>query len=262
MDALDLLPQIEGSIRDACVVDVSVDGAYMNVLKGCIIKSLEFATQARKLPEGVSAFFLAPALRGICEDLIALRFLQLDSNRPKRDDLLRDRMITAVFAAVDKQTVFFRKHRPFQSVFSGKLKAPPKVAGLPSMKDMAGKTKLTDLYDFLYAVSSDNVHFNPRIIIRNAWGDGHKTFNHSTKNFQDYYADLCVVYGTYLFCRFVEFFKMDLRLSADLVADAERLSSTLDAKLRWPEAVTFEEMNKEGPSDAERVLRKMIHGAK
>jgi hypothetical protein len=262
MDASKALLQLERPVRDACVVDLVADGTYANVLKGCVVKSLEFAVQATTLPRGISAFFLAPTLRGICEDLIALRFLQLDSNRSKRDELLDGRMFSAVFSAVDKQTVFFRKHRPFQSVFNGKLTTPPKAAGLPSMKDMAEKADLTDLYEFLYAVSSDNVHFNPRIIIRNAWGDGHKTFTHSTKQFHDYYADLCTVYGTYLFCRFIESFKVDLRLSADVVSKTEQLSNDLDARLRWPEAVTFEEMNKDGPSDAERVLRKMIHEAK
>ena len=243
-------------------MDVIIEGTYMNVLKGCVIKSLEFAMQTEKIPEGVSAFFLAPTLRGICEDLIALRFLQLDSNIIKRDDLLQSRMVHAVFGAVDKQTKFFRKHRPFQPVFGGTLNSPQKVVGLPSMKDMAEKTKLSDLYDFLYAVSSDNVHFNPRIIIRNAWGDGRKTFMHSTKNFQDYYINLCAVYGVYLFCRFIEFFQKELRLSSAVASEVERLSIAIDGKLRWPEAVTFEEMNKGGPTDTERVLRKMIHTAK
>jgi len=130
------------------------------------------------------------------------------------------------------------------------------------MKDMAIRTALVDLYEFIYAVSSDCVHFNPRIIVRNAWGDGKCSFEHSTKNFEDYYSALCKVYGIYLLSFFLREFSQELGLSPDTQPLIDSLSIKLSRELRWPEAVTYEEMNKPGPTDADRVLMRAMHTAK
>jgi len=93
METIDSLMQtllaVEAETRERCVVNLNADGAYSNVLKGCLVKSFEYAVFCRSLGPGKRAFFVAPVLRGICEDFIALRFLQAKRTPAERDDLLK-----------------------------------------------------------------------------------------------------------------------------------------------------------------------------
>lgn len=207
------LRAIEQETRLRCTVNLNADGTYVNVLKGCLVKCFEFAVFSRGLQPKSYAYFLAPALRGICEDFIALRYLQTKKSPNERDELLKNRMLSLVFDAAAKQQAFFQKRRPFQPVFSGKLKVTPPKATLPSTRNMASEVALDDLYDFMYAITSDVVHFNPRVIIRNAWGKDMEKFDHSVNNFDEYYADFCRTYGVYFLCQFAKAFQSELAFS-------------------------------------------------
>ncbi|WP_439588208.1 DUF5677 domain-containing protein [Hydrogenophaga sp.] len=248
---------IEQETRDRCVVNLNVDGTYANVLKGCYVKCFEFAVFSRSLKPNSHAYFLAPALRGICEDCIALRYLQSRKPPNERDELLMNRMLSLVFDAAAKQQAFFQKRRAFQPVFSGKLKVALPKAALPATRNMASEVGLEDVYDFMYAITSDVVHFNPRVIIRNAWGKDKERFDHSVKNFDVYYADFCQTYGIYFLGLLARAFQAELGFSATYMSTVAKLEAWLDEKLRWPEAVTFEEMNIKGPSEVLRIVMKL-----
>jgi hypothetical protein len=254
MDFSDQLLQLEPQLRESCVVLVPQDGVYLNILKGAVIKSFEFAKHAQRADENVISFFLAPSLRGICEDLIALQFLKLTKSVAARDELLERKAYSAVSVAIEKQSTFFRKHRPNQPVYRAKPKGLPKGDGLPPMKDMAERAKLVDVFDFIYAISSDCVHFNPRILIRNAWGNATSSWTHSTRNFELYYSALCKFYGVYLLSLFLTAFAEDLGLSPDTRLLADALANSLLGEPRWPEALTYEEMNKLAPSYVKPVM--------
>lgn len=261
MEAADLLMTtllaVERETRERCVVDFEVDGIYSNVLKGCLVKSFEYAVFCRSLEPGVCSFFAAPSLRGICEDFVALRYLQANHKPAQRDELLTHKVHVLVADGVAKQEKFFGNRRPFQPVFSRKLKERPK-ASLPPMRHMAEETGLVDIYDFMYAITSDIVHFNPRIISRNAWGDTRGRFQHSVGNFDVYYADFCQTYSVFFLCELVRAFTTELSFSDGYLTRIGELEHWLAEKLRWPEAVTFEEMNAEDPGEFMRSLLKSL----
>lgn len=248
---------IQQETRDRCKVNLDVDGTYANVLKGCYVKCFEYALFSRGLEPKSHAYFLAPALRGICEDFIALSFLQGKKSPNERDELLTNRILSLVIDAVDKQQAFFQKRRAIQPVFSGKLKLSTPKTNFPPIRNMASDVALGDLYDFMYAITSDVVHFNPRVIIRNAWGKDKKLFDHSANNYDAYYADFCQTYGVYFLCLFARAFQLELAFSAAYRNTIAKLEGWLDDKLRWPEAVTYEEMNVKGPAEVLRILMKV-----
>lgn len=251
------LLSVEVETRERCVVDLNSDGTYSNVLKGCFVKSFEYAIFCRSLGPGKYAFFVAPALRGICEDFIALRYLQAKKIPAERDDLLKNKMMSLVFDGAAKQHKFFQNRRPFQPVFSGQSKSALPKASLPPTRSMAVEVGLDDLYDFMYAITSDVVHFNPRVIIRNAWGKTKEQFQHSVGNFDIYYVDFCQTYSLFFLCEFVRAFSVELSFSSEYLKSIGKLEEWLAEKLRWPEAVTFEEMNIDGPAEVLRLLMKM-----
>lgn len=259
---IQVLSSLEEETRARTLVNLKTEGTFLNVLKGCFVKSFEYAVTCHDDSIKNSFFFLAPVLRGICEDFIVLRFLQIKRNEEERDEILLNKAKLLIFESVDKQRKFFEKHRPFQPVFDASLKEPLPKANFPPIRNMAGEVGLDDLYDFMFAVTSDVVHFNPRIILRNAWGENEQVFKHSTKNFDLYYQNFCHIYSLYLFCEFTKAFKLELNLSENYCNSILELEHNLNAQLRWPEAVTFEEMNIEGPKEIMRILIKSMYECK
>ena len=59
----------------------------------------------------------------------------------------------------------------------------------------------------------------------------------------DYYLAMCRVYGSYLFCLYFEFFGQFLRLNQEEKSAVRELRKYLLSLPRWPEMITFEEMN-------------------
>jgi len=167
-------------------------------------------------------------------------------------------MMSLVFDGAAKQHKFFQNRRPFQPVFSGRPKQALPRASLPPTRNMALEVDLDDLYDFMYAITSDVVHFNPLVIIRNAWGETKERLQHSVDNFDRYYADFCQTYSLFFLCEFARAFSFELSFSSEYLVSIGKLEEGLTEKLRWPEAVTFEEMNIDGPSEVLRLLMKML----
>lgn len=120
------------------------------------------------------------------------------------------------------------------------------------------EVELDDIYDFIYAITSDVVHFNPRVILRNAWGETEDRFEYSVSNFDLYYAAFCQTYGLFFICEYARAFSTELSFSNEYLLGISKLEETLSEQLRWPEAVTFEEMNIKGPSEILRILTKMF----
>ncbi len=253
-----LLAQLEGDLRACTSVDVSVEGSFANVLKGCFLKAFEFATLVHETLKPGIAFFVAPSLRGICEDYIALKYLYEKRTRDQCDGLLTQKAMHQLKSAADKQVAFFKRARPYQPVYSVNKWTEFQAANHPNVRSMATAVALDDLYDFMYAITSDVVHFNPRVIIRNAWGE-HPKYSHSVSHFDQYYLSMCRVYGLYFLCTFADTFAAEFTLSPDSKVVILRLAQSLEDELRWPEAVTYEEMNLESPSDILRVIAKAAH---
>ena len=119
---------------------------------------------------------------------------------------------------------------------------------LPSARFMANKSGLSQLYDYIYHAMSIFVRFNPHILLRMGWGDLPEiTF--STRHFNAYYRHFACFYGAYLFKELCTWMiSIDL-LDKAVGTDLQKIVDLLEKETRWPEIVTFEEMNIGGLSN-------------
>ena len=235
------------------------------LLSASFVRAFEFVDLASKQnPE--NAFFLAPALRGTTEDIIYLYFLSR-FNHEIRQQVLHNMIQLAAEKHLADQNPFFQRFRPFQPIISEsiadtdkmkeqllsfwqsngwpKLKNPP-----PSTREIAkksGSVSLHIVYDFIYRFTSKMVHFNPQLLLRSGWGNSPKEVKVSTRHMGSYYLSVSQIYGSYLFCLYFEFFGQFLSLNQGEEAAVRELREYLLRLPRWPEMVTFEEMNLEVP---------------
>src|SRR6202044_743296 len=175
-------------------------------------------------------------------------------------------MSVSVRKAIDAQTKFFRRERPFQPVVTsggtdtrqedkqqyasiGARAGVPMIKDkLPAIEQMAIKVGLSELYDYLYRVTSETVHFNVRVALRNGWGPLPGTVRFGTKTFCRYHLFANRTYGLLLFCLMSEIFAKEIGLDNGFLEVVSRLRKELGREPRWPEPVTFEEMNMQPPS--------------
>jgi hypothetical protein len=256
------------------------EGLYRAVLRASFIRCFEFAKfvhkhKIDKADEG--AFFLAAALRGISESLIVLKFIRR-LNRKDRDEVIRIKMMSSTAEIVEKQAAFFRQIRPFQPILADPFEASAlnfakdrltaigqssqlwnTSRKLPPVEQMASQVHLKPFYNFIYAVTSEIVHFNVRIALRSGWGNLPRQVRFSTKNFCRYYLEFNQFYSLYLLAIFCRTFKNDLGFSIRFMKGVAEMRALLDDSLRWPEAVTFEEMNQRNPNALIRVVLKVAH---
>lgn len=120
----------------------------------------------------------------------------------------------------------------------------------PSIKDMAKKCDLSDVYDFIYHGSSKAVHASPHNMLRMVWGDSPAAyFTVNSHNFERYYVRFSLTYSVWLvteiFSRIVEpEFPEEFELVDD-VAHSVWLALVLAGLARnraLPPLVTAEEM--------------------
>ena len=180
-----------------------------------------------------------------------------------RDTVIQSLMLISTSAAGEEQSVFFKQNHPFQPVLPSPWKAEDiekqkdrlteigirtnlwhTTRKLPPIEQMARKVGLTELYEFLYAATSEIVHFNVRIGLRSGWGNSEKPqFNFSAANFSPYSLMFARTYILYLLVRFSRMFRKVLSLSADFMSMIDEVEVHIESQIRWPEIVTFEEMN-------------------
>ena len=251
---------------------------YSCFLSASFIRAFEFAElSSRQEPE--SAFFVAPALRGITEDIIYLEFLS-GIGPDTREQFLLNMVQLEAHKLANVQIQFFRRFRPSQLVLGPpksdereirkKLKEFWKKNGWqdsgrvpPSTEAIAkqsGTFQLSILYDFVYRFTSTMVHFNTEVLLRNGWLQGSGNFKFSTSNMGKYYLSVCQIYGCFLLCIYFEFFGEFFRLSQSEEIAVQKLRSYLLGVPRWPEPLTFEEMNHSRPNinPVPAALRKMV----
>lgn len=122
----------------------------------------------------------------------------------------------------------------------------------PSTSHMATDGALFELYEYIYAATSEMVHFSPHNLMRSGWSKKKTPYHHhfNPKIFSKYYNVFNRFYGSYLFVKFIKLFKKELKLSKAVLKIVTDLESDLYLNSRWPELVTFEEMN---VPDAEKI---------
>lgn len=113
---LDLLEPIIERIRHGCL---QTDGSYICTLKAAFSKIFSFVRLAFGDEAIHQAFALNPSLRGICEDIIGLKYLSTftSTDREKVIDLLIKQQTCDL---IDRQVRFFLKVQ-FRSINSWSL---------------------------------------------------------------------------------------------------------------------------------------------
>lgn len=274
----ELRPTLSG-ITKASIQDV---GIYGCALRASLAKNFEFADFVNRNPPPDHGFFITSTLRGICEDLIVLSFVAALSPAD-RNEAVSLLMAKNVADGIAAQSAFFKAQRPWQPVLNppaetstdteARLKELAKTLGWtgrqswPTVWFMAKASSLLPLYSYIYAATSKWVHFSPHILLRMGWGGkldnvghvGHETeWSFTTSNFAQYYAEFNQVYAILLLLHLVRGPAAGIIPSgADSII--ESLQSHLDSPLRWPEDVTFEEMNLKSPSSLQRILLRTAH---
>jgi Family of unknown function (DUF5677) len=216
------------------------------------------------------SFFTSSGLRGICEDFITLKYLHEKVDSSDLNVLLKAWAMKQLSEGINEQEVFFQTNKSDQPVikYSKKYKdiAIASESALkfyavkyrwkkndfsPSISQMASACSLRPLYKYLYAATSKSVHFSPHFFMRMGWGDIEKhntVFKFSTRNFSRYYADFGRFYGTFLFVKFCDTFGDLMAITTEIKKSIDELRNYLEESPRWPELVTFEEMNLEPPN--------------
>jgi hypothetical protein len=249
--------------------------AFICLLKAAFAKNYEFNCLCNQLEKVEQFFYIMPSLRGICEDLIAIKYMK-EHIKVERNKLISIQTEKRTLEGTIVQKSFFEENRPGQIILeirnahvrvdtlSQQIKEILVKNGLkgdkefPSVAQMATDTKLIKLYNYMYYATSKTVHFEPGLLLRLGWSDSleSKVFTFSTKNFTRYHADFCSYYAAYLFIEFYQAFKKDLGLAILFKKEIEAMQEILADELRMPEIVTFEECNVKPPSIITQILLK------
>jgi Family of unknown function (DUF5677) len=248
-------------------------------LRAAFAKIYDFNSFVSSLSSSSHSFYHTATLRGICEDLIVLKAIK-DIPGQDRSNLVMYLQLNEMYETMRTQGRFF-KNNHHQIVLDEKFadkrsddeftKAMDiyKQHGFqigkygPSVKSLAKRANLSDLYDFFYAATSAWVHFSPHILLRMGWGaapEASTTFTFTTKHFSAYYRNFNAIYGTYLFVLFCETFQSNLSLNSKTKKYLEELQEYINAILRWPELLTFEEMNLEAPNLIVQAIYSVTEG--
>jgi hypothetical protein len=210
-------------------------------------------------------------LRGQCEDYITLTYL---SSRAERDEVIARHMSEYLRHGLVRQTKFFSENRPWQPIVKASSQdlngtippRRPRVQGFVDVAQMARAMGLDSIYEFIYHATSETVHFSPHFLLRMGWGDkvhavdqaAGNVWQFSTANFERYYTEFNRIYSLYMLLRLINVFIAEF-------ADATQVSRLVAAlehenaeQLRWPELVTFEELNLDSPSPLVRIMMKVV----
>jgi hypothetical protein len=272
----ELVALLTGSVN----VSILKAGHFGCILRAALAKSLEFAAAACREPPASEAFFQTATLRGICEDLIVLEFIgKLDAAGRDRVCVLLAR--EAIAEGLMAQAAFLGQQRPWQPLLRSDLLGPRDAmeheirqisatlgwvgrSSWPSVWFMAKACSEEALYSYLYSATSKWVHFSPHVLLRMGWGGSkddlgdHTEWHFTTSNFERYYQDFNKIYSCFLLLRLLEGSGNAL-VPAAARPLLDELRAELGEQLRWPEAVTFEEMNVEAPGPLLRVLLRVVH---
>jgi len=209
----------------------------------------------------ISHAIMSGGLRGICEDLIALKFM-LRFEPDTANEIIFAAMWSEMRSGIKRQRQFLPVNSPHQMIVGAldilpnitvqaeeadqRLKDEWKKAGFtrrPKIETMAKGVSLDRLYDYLYFATSNYTHHNIRTLFMTGWGppEGGDT-NFSSKNLSYYYHAFNSFYGALLYCGFV-WSGLPIDNLADHEAHATAVEDVLKAVKWWPEIVTRDEMN-------------------
>ncbi len=241
-----------------------------NLVHASTAKCVEFNIETnRERKKTESTFILMSNLRGICEDLIWLTYLS-KMNKTSANELITLLIGRNYAKAIAVQRNFFEVNNPVQPVlgnnvsrrdaedsvreFQNKLREFWRSmncsrSGGPTVREMAEEVGLTSTYAYLYFAASNFVHFNPTPLLATGWGDDRvddPVFTYSTRCLRGYYQMFSSFYAAILFIGYEASFGQNY-FNDVLDVEIGQLMELIRHVHRWPELVTFEEMNVEPP---------------
>lgn len=263
------LDQLHPFVDSAKTTKIDRSRMFSLCLRASFSKAFDFVYHAFKQTDDNHAFFRAAALRSICEDIIYLSFVATLAPRD-RETIIKGLMLLEVNERIRRQVDFFGKFRVLQPVLDreiselelAKLKQEIRIVwqanGWPKLKSGQSPTTraiaesvdpgvLGIVYDYIFRLTSSLVHFSPQVLLRTGWGDLKSTMTFSIENMNPYFVAINQVYGTFLLCLYFEYFARFLRLGTANQKIVAALREEIVMRSRWPEMVTFEEMNIELP---------------
>ncbi len=267
------LDPLRSFVERTAVVQFPMEELFSTCLKASFVSTFKLVDFVSKQNSDI-AFFLPPALRRPIEDIIYFRFIsKLDCEEEEREKIMGDMMALETAKNLGTQERFFGKFRPFQPILSkadinikkAQVKDSvrsfwkrngwpnlPKKRVSPEIIEIAKKSDpglLDVIYGYIYRLMSSTVHFNPQILLRSGWGSSvlEETVV-SPANMGPYYLAVSQIYGSYILCLYFEFFDQFLQPNQEEKEAIKELRKHLLSIFRWPEIVTYEEMNKPIPN--------------
>jgi hypothetical protein len=253
-----------------CKVNFRKNVAFKACVVASFSKAVDLGVSLFKEADKEDAYFKTASLRGLCEEIIVLLYID-NMLKPHQNDIVMNLVALNLAKDLKSQEDFFSDNHPEQYVLDSKFYSDldtPKdkiktiinskgINGnkLPPVEQMAEKVNLSELYSYMYRATSNFVHFNPAHLIRMGWGKkpGESTFKAS--HFYEYYLWFNRFYISYLLTVFCKVFKEKLKLKGDIWKVLKKIEKELQTYLTWPEIVTFEEMNLKRPSEILTLLR-------
>lgn len=250
------------------------DGAYQISLTSAFSKALNLVFIQDKYTEAsISPFWLAPNLRSICEDQIVLGYIDKNISS-ERDETIQLLLELDFHNTMHAQREFFDKFRPQQPIVrpaksknsAKKIKKRLKEINISFVKDtdsfvptvraMAKDQGLLVLYDYLYNATSRLVHFSPGTLGRMAWAGEDGAAECKVDSLDKYYSDFIRFYSSQLLSAFVIRFQDYLSVSSKLQGAIDERLRNANSLIRWPELITYEELNAQNPWADQSTMRK------
>lgn len=269
-----LIKSIHDEVGNYTKVEFGENTYFQCTLRASFSKLIEFNNYLYEKKDDDFGFFLTPVLRGVCEDIIAHKFIKSELQNVANELTWLIAQLN-ILENIRSQDIFFTSKRNFQPVIrkseytqiqdlKNQIKSLLNDNGIngnrmPPIAQQAEKVGLKEIYDFLYRASSNFVHYNPHVLLRFGWNvDKSKLFDYSVKNFDKYYFYFTNQYSIYLMCLFCNEFNEDLNLSKELMNNINLVENELNEMLTWYELVTFEELNQKRPPECLVLYSKII----
>ena len=110
-----LLDELRPTVSGATKASIRGVGIYGCALRAAVAKSFEFAAVVHRDPPPDHGFFITSTLRGLCEDLIVLSFVE-PLSPADRNEAVALLMAKNVADGIAAQSAFFKSERPWQPV--------------------------------------------------------------------------------------------------------------------------------------------------
>src|SRR5918993_2675655 len=109
-EAKPVLDSLEPIVRRCTIGNVSADGFFLISVRAAFAKNYEINRFLQTREAAMNAFAVTSVLRGMCEDIIALKWLGTFEKRD-RDEAVGVMMMKSVLEQMQQQTAFFGKYR-------------------------------------------------------------------------------------------------------------------------------------------------------